>query len=309
MRISLVLLFCILSLCIKAQPVLPVAGFQHALLLFNPACAGANDEVNIAILHKNQWASFPGSPSLYALSLHTPFNYGRLGAGMNLQNESAGHQNFLYWNGNFSYKINFMRGKLSMGAKAGLMQWSDRTDKLLIKDDGETIERTTRIIPDIGAGLFYKDALYTGGISAGYVPGIYAGNATTGKMYYQFSFGKTHPIGQHFLFQPSLLFRYTTAFSPQLTLSAPIEYKKTIWAGLSYRNTSVLTLMMGLNLNQLFHNQHDFISLFYYCDYSAGSTRALGNAHELMLLFRPGKSRNIASILKKRTTVNPLYFD
>ncbi len=310
MRRYLFIFFIFFSFAANAQPVLPLSGFQNALLLYNPAYAGSSEGLCFSALHKTQWAGFDGSPKLYALTAHAPFNYERIGMGINLLNESTGQQNYFYCNANFSYKINFLRGRLSLGAKAGLVQWSDRSDKLLVKDNEELLTGNKIIIPEFGGGIFYKDKKYTTGLSIQYVPGIYIGNTTTGKIYYHFTVATDKKITKNSSLKPALLVRVTQGFVPELSLSLPVEFNKLIWVGLSYRNPAIYTFMAGLNIHQVLKNTQDRINLFYYYDYTAGSlSNKFGNSHEVVFLLSPGKNRNPETFRKKRVTVSPLLFD
>jgi type IX secretion system PorP/SprF family membrane protein len=304
--IFLLLLF--FSCLLRAQPVLPLSGFQHNNMLYNPAYAGMKEGIFLAVIHKTQWIGFTGGPKFYGVSLHTPFNYERYGIGINLLNESAGKQNYINLNGNFSYKVNFLKGRLSLGARLGLVEWSDHSDKLLTREE-EIITANKKIAPDISIGLFYKDKHWNVGISLSCVTSIYNNISTNGKMYYYFNLSYAKKIQQHFILYPAFLFRYTRPFFPEVNFSIPLEYRKTLWVGITYRSSSTYAFMAGININQLFKNNHDLLQFFYYYDYSTKTSKNFGNSHEIMLVFNPGKNRNIEKIKRKRATVNPLLFD
>lgn len=310
MRKNLFLLSILFSTVANAQSVLPLAGFQNVLPLYNPAATGSNEGLALSLIQKAQWSTLPAAPKLYALVFHTPFNYGRFGAGATVSNESAGIQNVLTVNGLFAYKINVATGRLSFGAKLGLVQWNEALEKLVIKDESETLTGNKKTVPDVGAGLYYKDNSYSIGIAANYSPGIYFGTHGPSKLYYTLSGEMKQRISASFSIAPTLLVRYTDHFSPLVSLALPLEYNDFLWAGLSYRSRSTLSFMAGINLPRLLQNRYDKLTLFYYFDYAAQKTSTkLGNGHELMLSYNPGKNRSLETIKKKRATVSPLFFD
>jgi type IX secretion system PorP/SprF family membrane protein len=295
---------------VSAQSVIPLSGFQNVLSLYNPAAAGINDGIEFSLLHKAQWTGFPQAPKLYAVSINTPFNYQRFGAGFNLYNETSGPQNFLSLNGNFCYKINLGKGRLSYGTKLGMVQWNEDFSNLIVKDPDETTSGNKKIGLDIGSGLLYKDKKYCFGFSLNYSPGIYLGNKFINRIYYNLSAGVKQKIGTTIDLHSAVLIRYTNNFPPLISISFPIEYKKFLWTGISYRSYSVLSIMVGFNLNQLQRKNGDKITVFYYYDYS-GSKKNLkpGNSHEIILCFSPTINKSLESIKRKRATISPLYFD
>ncbi len=293
---------------VSAQSVIPLSGFQNLLPLYNPASAGINKGIELALIHKSQWKGFPEAPKLTALTINMPFNYDRFGAGLILLKESAGIQNTVSINGLFSYKINFAKGRLSFGAKAGIVQWNQDFSGLTIKDESETIIGTKKTIADLAIGFLYKDNKNSLGFSINYSPGIYLGLTKIGKIYYTISGERKQKINSSICIYPAYMIRYTEKFSTMATFSIPLEYKKLVWAGFSYRSSATLSFMGGLNLHTLLNDHHNSIGLFYYFDYHASAVN-LGNSHELLLSFSPGRQSSIENIKRKRATVSPLLFE
>ena len=295
---------------VNAQSVLPLSGFQNVLSIYNPAAAGINSGTECSIIHKTQWTGFPQAPKFYGISLNSPLNYERFGIGFNLYKESSGVQNFLSANGSFSYKINLAKGRLSYGVKLGLVQWNEDFSNLTVKDPGEAVNGQKKTALDIGGGLLYKNKKYLVGLSANYSPSIYIGNKFINKIYYTISFGMKQKISSTLDLHPALLVRYTSGFSPMLSVSMPFEYKRFLWVGASYRSSSILSIMAGVNLHQIIPNLGNRISVFYYFDYSGNrKSMKLGNSHEILLFYIPGKNKSVESIKRNRATVSPLFFD
>ncbi len=305
------LLFVLMPILLNAQTTIPITGFQNNYLLYNPAAAGENESLDLSVLRKMQWTSFNVNPSVFALSMATPFQYNRYGIGLTIINESSGIQNFLNVNGNFSYKLNCAKGKLAFGLRPGIFQWMESFDKLTIKDDEEGITNATnKLVPSIGGGMYYKDNTKAIGLSTEYTPGIYQGVSVLPKLYVTGMFVFTKVISSSIALSPGLFIRYTNGFNPITTVSFPLEYKKLFWTGLYYRTNSTLAVMGGLNLDRMLKNNYDKISIFYYYDFNASKTaNQFFSTHELMLSFQFGKSRSMESIKRKRVTVSPVYFN
>lgn len=306
---NLLLLFIILMRVIAvAQNGIPITGFQSMLPLYNPAAVGANEGTEIALLDKVQWSSLPVAPRLTALSINTPLNYERLGMGLTMVRESFGVQNLVTLNGLFSYKINIAKGRLSFGMRTGFVQWNQNFNDLKIKDQNEVIVGEKKTSLDFGGGLFYKNKNQSLGVSLNYKPSIYFGVNRPAKFYYNFSWERKVKLSNTFNLKPAILISYTYRFPALIAFSVPIEYKGFLWTGVSYRSTSLISFMAGINIHKLLKDDHTRITLFYYFDYSATKLN-LGNSHEFILSFNPGKNRNIERIKRKRVTVSPLFFD
>ncbi|HWZ22285.1 MAG TPA: PorP/SprF family type IX secretion system membrane protein [Cytophagaceae bacterium] len=310
MNKNIFILFFIFYSGANAQSVIPLSGFQNVLPLYNPAAAGLNEGPELALLYKTLWNGISGAPKTYAFTINTPFNYNRFGIGLNVSKESAGIQSVLSASGLFSYKINLANGRLSFGTKLGMVQWSQDFSNLTIKDESESLTGNKKTLLDLGAGLLYKDKKYTLGFSMNYSPGIYLGYKNTNKIYYNVSGETKLKINSAFILYPALLIRYTEKFSPIINISLPLEYNNFLWMGLSYRSSTVLSFMAGINLHKLMQNGYDRITVFYYFDYSAGRTTLKpGNTNEIMLCFNPVKNKSIETIKRKRATMSPLFFD
>jgi len=155
---ALTFILCTLCFFCQAQTQLSVTSFQYAIQLFNPAYVGTEDHINVSLFNKTQWLNTTGSPTMQGISGHIPFNYERLGTGINLFKEETATVQSLYINANASYKINFKNGRLSFGIRLGMLQRKENLNGLLVKDGS-----VKGVITGLGHEIKAKGVILTNG--------------------------------------------------------------------------------------------------------------------------------------------------
>ena len=89
-------------------------------LSINPAYAGANEALNLTLLHRNQWTGFDGAPKTTSISGHTPLPNKKLNIGINFTSDIYGVTNKNIATGIFAYKLKLKKGSLSFGILGGV---------------------------------------------------------------------------------------------------------------------------------------------------------------------------------------------
>jgi type IX secretion system PorP/SprF family membrane protein len=311
MRSVLIILFALISFKSFAQPQTNFTAFPYAIMLYNPAYAGSEDHINVSLLHKSQWLNQPGSPVFQGLSAHLPVNYERIGLGLNVLHESAGIVQSFYMNGSFSYKINLHKGRLAFGMRMGLLQRTEQTTSLLVKDkDDALLADRTSWNPEFGGGLFYKEKKYFVGLSFTRSSGIYLEQQVSLKNHYHLMAGTKHTLGQHIVFKPVALLKYTKSFTPYASCMLPVEYKKLISLGCGYSTAAVFSVQSSLHIDKVLGFSENNYTLTYAYDQSLSKlNNYIGNTHEFILSIKFVPSEKLDRILKRKITVSPLLFD
>ncbi|MDB5273040.1 MAG: hypothetical protein JWO58_1407 [Chitinophagaceae bacterium] len=304
-------LLVVLPFLSRAQTQLSVTNFQQAIQLYNPAYVGTEDHINVSVINKTQWLNTSGTPSLQGISGHLPFNYERLGAGINVLQESTATVQSLYANVNASYKINFEQGRLSFGIKLGLLQRSENLGGLLVKDPNDLLlTNNKQLLPEVGGGVFYKQRNFYTGFSFVRSAGIYLSQQATLKNYYHFMLGASRNISPSVILVPSFRIEYTSNFKPYAALIIPVQYQQLFSFGLGYGTASLFSVVATLNIDKVLGTTSNKYVLSYAYDQSFNKlNNYMGNTHELILSIKLVPAEKIDRILKRKVTVSPLFFD
>jgi type IX secretion system PorP/SprF family membrane protein len=308
---ALTVLFLFWYLSCEAQTQLSITAFPYAIQLFNPAYVGTEEHINISVFNKTQWLNAKDSPSLIGISGHVPFNYERLGAGVNLLKEETATIQSLYVNANGSYKINFKNGRLSFGLRMGLLQRNERLNGLVVKDPNDVLlANAKQLLPEVGGGFFYKQKNFYTGLSFARSAGIYLETNARLKNYYHLIAGGSKKISERWKLLPALRLEFTGAFKPYAVVLIPVQYDELFSVGLGYGSASVASFVATLNMDKVLGTTSNKYLLSYAYDQSFNKlTNYIGNTHELILTLKFIPSEKVDRILKRKVTVSPLFFD
>ncbi|HSZ72776.1 MAG TPA: PorP/SprF family type IX secretion system membrane protein [Cytophagaceae bacterium] len=295
-----------------AQTQLAVTNFQNAIQLFNPAYVGTEDHINVSMINKTQWLNTTaGTPSLQGISGHIPFNYQRIGAGLNVLQETTATVQSFYFNGNASYKINFKQGRLSFGIRVGFLQRNENLGGLLVKDPNDVLITNNRqFVPEFGGGFFFKQRNFYTGLSFVRSAGIYLETNSALKNYYHFIVGGSRILSSRLTILPACHIEYTNDFNPYATVIIPVKFDDLFSIGLGYGTASVLSFVATLNIDKALRTTANRYVLSYAYDQSFNKRiNYIGNTHELILSVKLVRAEKIDKILKRKITVSPLFFD
>jgi type IX secretion system PorP/SprF family membrane protein len=224
---------------------------QHNSMI-NPAAAGMGDKNFIGISHRNQWNSFPGSPT-------TTMVYGDF----KLTDLKAGIAGYLYQDKTgptsragaqlaYSYQITAKNNKqkLGLGLELRGLQYTIDKGKLLSSlgpNDPALAGATAKFGIDAGAGVYYKDDRLALGIAVSQliqsklqlsdVP-----NATTsGRLYRHYNITGNYKIdgGDGISVIPNALFRMVQNAPTEFQAGCKVDYQDLLWVNIlgTYRQS------------------------------------------------------------------------
>ena len=222
--------------------------FFYNKLPINPGYAGSQLGPCFSLLYRQQWLGLEGAPESQVFNFHTSAAANRLGLGVNIHRFSIGITESLTFNTVYAYKLLVGQGTLSMGLSAGL-RWMtvDYSDDRLVStqpigsDDLITGMKESKILPNFGAGIYYRSASYFLGIS---VPRILQNNlkfnetvdVLSKEIRHLFVMGGLQmKSGDNLLFQPSILLKLVkdAPFDMDVNFSAILKEKYHL--GITYR--------------------------------------------------------------------------
>jgi type IX secretion system PorP/SprF family membrane protein len=305
---------CIPSYC---QQNLNFSQYMFNGLLVNPATVGSKEKISAGLFYRKQWVGMNGSPTLQSFSIQSPFNYSRMGIGLQVVNQTAFVEHITSATLSYAYRINIGKGRLSFGMEAGIIQGTVSLNSLKIKDQGDEVaaSKANIIIPDLSTGLYYQTKKWNIGLSAKHLfSGFGNTNANTFntpipiKELYLFS-SYNYKITKHLHVIPSVLFKYSNNIPVQADLNVHLKYNEVIWIGGSLRTSDAISMQAGVRLDQLAKGIRQEIRLGYAFDYPFTTLNSITpGSHEIVLIMDFELDKSPSQIRKSKKMVSPVFF-
>lgn len=312
MKKSILLLLIVVfsSLASKAQYDAMFTQYMFNEMFINPGYTGSKDAMAVNLSHRQQWVNFPGRPVTTSFTLHGPLANNKMGLGISVLNEKIGklNRNLLYLN--YAYRVKTGdKGHLSFGLMGGVHNQVNKLSELKATETGDIqISQNTPSImsPNFGAGIYYYTNKFYAGLSVPrMVDDTYMFDATTGdiiksnklnanKFHYYLTVGNVFEINDDFKVKPQAMVKMVTNAPLQYDVNVNVLIKNKVWAGVSYRSSSDISGLIGLQVTPQFLVNYSYdYSLTKIQKYSQGS-------HEITLgyLFS----------FKQHKVVTPRYF-
>jgi type IX secretion system PorP/SprF family membrane protein len=232
--------------------------YMNNNLVINPGYAGSRDLVCISGVSRLGMVGFKGAPKTNVFSINAPIKILKGGIGLNITNETFAYDKNLSLHGIYSYTFDLEQGKIGLGTNLGFINkgldvkdgWIGSNGSTDITSDGsipKTKENTMAF--DMGLGVYYRTDLLFFGLSAMHLtsPKYDNDKARISRHFYLtagYILSMTNPL---FEFQPSVMIG-STGGSNVYDLNGLLIYNKRIWGGISYRLSSAIVGMFGLEL-------------------------------------------------------------
>jgi type IX secretion system PorP/SprF family membrane protein len=281
--------------------------FNH--LLINPAYAGSHDYMMATLLYRNQWVKWDNAPTTEAATLHGPLGNTNLGWGGSLTHDHEGVTDRTDFFLNLAYHIKLTEKlKLGMGLRGGLSYWVRKNSDLVYWDPNDPKfegDKTTNILPNVGAGFYLYSKRFYAGLSAPEVLAYDPNNALSvngdegkeiprQKQHYFLTSGVAIPVSPDVVLKPSVLLKFVPNAPVEADINLNVLLANILWLGVSYRTEDAVVAMVEIQLSRKLRlgYAYDF-TMSDVKDYSTGS-------HEIMLAYDFGYD-----IMKIKT---PRYF-
>jgi len=231
------------------------AQYLNNPLTINPAYTGINNDLNISVTYRKQWAGFDGSPSTVNASAHTSLPNKNMGLGLLLVQDKIGANKNTEVHATYAYKLNIGRANLSFGLQGGLICFKSN-DGLNPYDSNDPAFTTSQNItkPSFGAGIILKSERYFFGVSA---PRLLSENATTGtsqtNLYSQHFYGMMSYmlyVSEHVYFKPSVLIRGVKGAPVSVDYNASFLFDQRYTVGLYTRNLNAYGFLTQLKFGK-----------------------------------------------------------
>lgn len=265
----------------------------------NPAATGKSNNVDVFMLNRQQWVGFDNAPKTSVLNAHSYFNTIQSGLGLSLIFDKLG-MSYQTVDAVFSYAYHIDLTEeilLSMGLSGGLFNshWDPKKNRFSQEDDPElTINRSKQTSADFDAGFELTGYGAIFGASITHLTSSSPQKTNTGKPAREFYVYSRYQwsVDRNIDIAPGIMYRIGN-HSHFFDINVTGYYLKKYWAGLSFRPTNSVALMLG--------GEYGMFRAGYSYDRSIGAVSSLAaNTHEIMLSVRiqkPQQSRKTTRFL------------
>jgi len=259
--------------------------------LVNPSLAGRDGYTTVNITTREQWAGMSGSPSTYAASFQTsliensyimrtqhvrrkvirPSRKGKIGLGGYIFNDNNGIIRRTGFQADYAYHISVgspelkNSSSLSFGLAVSLYQYYLNEKGLIYSyDDDPYLQAYDKsvLIPDVNFGVSYsKSDYYLGFSMTNILRGsvLFSNSSEEDKKrgeigHYFLTGGYSLQLDKNWSIKPSFFIKSSDMVfkSAQLDLTARFFYQNDYWAGISYRTSDAIIMMMGLRYSKFY---------------------------------------------------------
>jgi type IX secretion system PorP/SprF family membrane protein len=300
--ILIVTFFVIKHVKVYSQSLPMYSQYMYNMTNINPAYSGNRGVPSLAFIWRNQWAGMPGAPSSKSLTFDMPSESKKMGYGVQIFDDR--YADVIKRTGlNLFYNIKVPvseRGVISVGIKGGFYNDSKMLTNVnlgqILAYDFAFASNINRIIPLLGAGVFYNDDHFYAGFSAPDVVNFTNSDSyksvsilyQTNEQHYFFTTGYSFDINEDVSVKPSMLVKLTSGAPVQFDFNTNIWLKNIVGIGASYRTGESFLGMAEVQVSPQFR-----IGYAYDMTFNTPNTSELFLRLEFGQLFPNSKSYKI----------------
>lgn len=271
----------------KAQQDPMFTHYMYNTLWLNPAYAGTRDAFTVTALHRSQWVGFDGAPVDQTITMHTPLLNGKMGAGLSVLNDKIGPTKSTTLAVDLDYQVRLsQKSKLSFGLKGLVNLYNNNLTNLSLdnQNDAAFAQNTQRVLPNVGAGVYYyRERFYAGLSTPKLLENAYTGVSGTlskEQRHYFFIMGTVIDLSKNVKLKPTCFVKATAAAPVEADVTASFLFRDKFSAGAMYRTGDGAGVLLGYNFTEQFTIGYSF-------DWSIANTTGRYNngSHEIMLRY------------------------
>lgn len=302
----MVVLCCTCAGIVRAQYDARLSQYFMAKPYYNPAVAGATEDLNILALARLEWVGMSGAPMSFFVTSDMPLNIGKTqhGIGLAVYTESIGLFMNTHVGAQYAYKYKLFGGVISGGLQIGLVNQSFDGSKVEMVES-EFHQETDAAIPteqvsgmglDMNFGIYYNHKRFYAGFGMTHLTqpelqldeNAYTYIGRSFNLMGGYNIQLRNPLIE---LQPSV-FLLTDMQSFHVDITARLEYNKMFNGGISYRVNESVGVMFGVKIGR-------FQAGYAYDFPITALGRASSGSHELCLRYamklnktKTGKNRH-----------------
>lgn len=233
-------------------------------LTINPAYTGLNNNLNMSVSYRKQWAGFEGSPTTANISTHTSLRKDRMGLGAIFVSDKIGSNSNTEAHITYSYKITKGNSTFSFGLQGGFINFKSNNAALNPFDpmDPAFANDVNVTRPTFGAGVIMKSERYFIGLSA---PRLLANTVDIGgietslySQHYYLMGAYVFNISERLRFKPSVLLKGVKGSPLSLDYNATVNLDERYTVGLFARNFNTCGFMTQMRFAEAYRLAYTF---------------------------------------------------
>lgn len=270
--------------------------------ILNMASIGANDHINIAGVHRQQWVGFDGAPASSFFSFNSPIRTTNLHIGGIASFDKIGSNSIINVDLGVAYRVKLNeKNFLSLGLKAGVVNTnSDYSDLSLGTPDDPMFPQSSinQTQPDFGFSAYFFSKKYYIGFA---IPSFFRNTnyypesriVLPRDFHYFTTAGYNFELSKSLELGISTLIKGVIGAPLQADLNARILYNDLVGLGVTYRTSNDLAAIVSIKMFKK-------LTLSYSYDFGFSElSRYHSNTHEIMLTF-DAPSRKLLQIKSPR---------
>jgi type IX secretion system PorP/SprF family membrane protein len=222
-------------------------------LIINPAYAGTKEILNANAMYRSQWAGLDGAPTTQTLTADGAVNDNKIGLGFQVVNDHIGAEGQLSFMGSGSVHLDVSEdARLSFGLSGGLRQYTLDGSKIKTTNPNDPLipnTKTSTILPNADAGIYYHTEQFYLGVSGANLTGIKSDYVLAPSRHYFLTSGYVFNLGSFVKFKPSFLIKSDFKAPSNVDLNAFLLFGERLWLGGSYRTGMYLFPAPDTNRN------------------------------------------------------------
>jgi len=262
--------------------------YMYNMNIINPAYAGSGDAMEVNFLARSQWIGIEGAPQTLTMGIHSPVG-NKVGLGFSIISDKLGPVRDQTVYGDFSYSLQVgERSKLAFGFKAGFGLINVNLPFIETTNPGDPAfaNRINKLLPNIGAGVFYHSDNYYIGLS---LPNMLetlhfeksGGSITKAseRTHYFLTGGYVFDLNENLKLKPSMMVKAVPGAPVSIDFSGNVLINNGLEFGLSYRLDDSISALFNVRAT-------DNMRMGYSYDYTLSNLGDFNSgSHELFLLF------------------------
>jgi len=265
-----------------------VTHYMYNTMTVNPAYTGSRGHLAILSLYRSQWAGIEGSPQTITFGIDSPV--GRFdGLGISLVQDQLGPSQETYVDANYAHQlvVNRKGHRLALGLKAGARFFSLDWSKGRHRDPDVVFNENinSKLLPSIGAGIFYYTPKWYLGIST---PNILTNQhydeiqeaEALERMHFFLIGGYVFDLSANLKFKPSFFAKQVLGAPLAVDVSANFLVYETLNLGVNYRWDDSISALFGFRMSPRWN-------IGYAYDYSINELNNYNSGtHEVFLRYQ-----------------------
>jgi type IX secretion system PorP/SprF family membrane protein len=233
-------------------------------LTINPAYTGLNNNLNMSVAYRRQWAGFDGSPTTANVSAHTSLKKDRMGVGVIFVSDRIGSNNNTEAHVSYSYKVATGKSTFSFGLQAGFINFKSNNTELNPFDPADPAFATDINItrPSFGTGVILKSERYFIGFS---VPRLLANSIDIAgietelySQHYYLMGAYVFNLSERIRLKPSVLLKGVKGSPLSVDYNASFNLDEKYTIGLFARNLNTCGLLAQIRFAEAYRLAYTF---------------------------------------------------